>query len=66
VQARRVETSQPHIAHDHDAEQVFAVLETVRELTAIIFAADVGLIELWQHPERGETLRALVRMIGAG
>jgi hypothetical protein len=25
---------------------------------------DFRLIELWQHPERGETLRALVRMIG--
>jgi hypothetical protein len=26
---------------------------------------DFRLIELWHHPERGETLRALVRMIGA-
>ena len=32
VQAGRVETGQPHVAHDHDAEEGLAVLEAVCQL----------------------------------
>jgi hypothetical protein len=43
VQAGRVEAGQPHVAHDHDAERVFRVLEPVRQLAALVLAADVRL-----------------------
>ena len=35
VQAGRVKASQPHVAHDHDLEGVFGVLEAVRQLAAL-------------------------------
>jgi hypothetical protein len=43
VQAGRVEAGQPHVAHDHDAERVLGVLEAVRQLAALVLAADVRL-----------------------
>ncbi len=44
VQAGRVEAGQPHVAHDHDAERGFGVLdlEPVRQLAALVLAATKG------------------------
>ncbi len=35
VQAGRIEAGQPHVAHGHDAERGFGVLEPVRQLAAV-------------------------------
>ena len=43
VQAGRIEAGQPHVAHDHDAERVLGVLEPVRQLAALVLAANVRL-----------------------
>ena len=43
VQARGVEAGQPHVAHDDDAERVFAVFEAVGQLAALVLVADVRL-----------------------
>ena len=49
VQAGRVQTGQPRtagcltVAHDHDAERILGVLEPVRQLAALVLAADVRL-----------------------
>jgi hypothetical protein len=43
VQAGRVKAGQPHVADDHDAEWVLGVLETVRQLAALVLASDVRL-----------------------
>ena len=42
-EARRVETSQPHVAHDHDLEGVRRVPEPLRQLFASRLVADVVL-----------------------
>ena len=43
VQTRRVETGQPHIAHQHDPQPVFRIAETVRQRLAARLVADVPL-----------------------
>ena len=43
VEAGRVEAGQPHVAHDHDAEGVFAILESLRQSAALGLVADVRL-----------------------
>ena len=43
MQAGRVKAGEPHVAHDHDAERVFGVFEPVRQLAALVLAADVRL-----------------------
>ncbi len=43
MQAGRVETGQPHVAHDHDLEWVLGVFETVRQLAALKLASDMLL-----------------------
>ena len=40
VQAGRVKAGQPHVAHDHDLEEVLGVLETVGQFAALVLAAD--------------------------
>ena len=43
VQARRVEASQPHVAHDHHAERILAVFESGRQFAAAELVADMRL-----------------------
>jgi len=48
VQAGRVETSQPNVAHAHELKRVIGVLEPVRQLAAlVVFAAGTQLIYHW-------------------
>ena len=43
VQAGRVKAGQPHVAHDHDLEEVLRVLELVRQIPPLLLVADVLL-----------------------
>lgn len=53
VQAGRVETGQPHVAHDDELEGVIGVFEAIYKLAAGVLAADVLLLH-------GSTVRAAV------
>ena len=50
VQTGRIETRQPHVAHDHDLEGVLRVLELVRQIPPLLLVADVQLGG-WSHDE---------------
>src|SRR5438094_5726845 len=39
----RVESREPHVAHDHDLERIFRIFETGGELPTLVFVADVLL-----------------------
>ena len=43
VQARRIESGQPHVAYEHDLKRISGVAEPVRERLAARLVADMGL-----------------------
>ena len=43
VEAGGVKAGEPHVAHDHNAERVFAVLEPVCQFAALVLVANMWL-----------------------